>query len=58
MRVPGVKQGEAETPAMKLERENQARLDEAKKSLEDDSNVNKILDTFSASINTDTIQPK
>jgi len=53
-----VKQGEVETPAMKLERENQARLDDAKKSLESDSNVNKIMDTFSATINTDTIQPK
>ncbi len=53
-----VKQGEVETPAMKLERENQARLDQAQKSLEGDSNVNKIMDTFSASINTDTIQPK
>ncbi len=53
-----VKQGETETPAMKLERENQARLDDAKKSLESDSNVNKIMDTFSATINTDTIQPK
>ncbi len=53
-----VKQGEAETPAMKLERENLARLDYAKKSLENDSNVNKIMDTFSATINTDSIQPK
>ena len=53
-----VKQGEAETPAMQLERENQTRLDYAQKSLESDSNVNKIMDTFAATINTDSIQPK
>ena len=53
-----VKPGEVETPAMKKERESQTRLDDAQRSLESDSNVNKILDTFSATINTDTIQPK
>lgn len=46
-----------ETPAMKERREAQARLDTARQSLEDDSNVQKIMDTFSAQMNTDTIQP-
>ena len=53
-----VKQAEVETPAMKERREAQARLDNAQQAIEDDSNVKKILDTFQAQINTDTIQPK
>ena len=52
-----VKQVEVETPAMKLQREEQARLDAAQQSLHADNNVKKILDTFGASINTDSIQP-
>ncbi len=48
---------EAETPALRAQREQQARLDAATQAIESDSNVQKILDTFGAKINTDTIQP-
>ena len=53
-----VKKDEVETPAMQERREEQARLDTAQQALEGDENVQKIMDTFSASMNTDTIQPK
>lgn len=53
-----VKQAEKETPAMQEKREEQERLDVAQQALEDDTNVKKILDTFQAQINTETIQPK
>jgi len=53
-----VKQAENETPAMRERREEQARLDNAQEAIEGDANVKKILDTFQAQINTDTIQPK
>lgn len=52
-----VKQVQAETPAMQAQREEQARLDAAQQSLESDTNVKKIVDTFGATINTDSIQP-
>lgn len=52
-----VRQAEHETPAMQERREQQARLDAAQQSLEEDKNVKKILDTFGATINSDTIQP-
>lgn len=48
---------EAETPALRVQREQQARLDAATQAIETDSNVQKILDTFGAKINPDTIQP-
>ena len=53
-----VKQADKETPAMQEKREEQAKLDIAQQAIADDSNVKKILDTFQAQINTDTIQPK
>lgn len=53
-----VKQADNETPAMQEKREEQERLDTAQEAIEGDSNVKKILDTFQAQINTDTIQPK
>lgn len=48
---------ESETPAQKAQREQQERLDAATQAIESDTNVQKILDTFGARINTDTIQP-
>lgn len=53
-----VKQAEKETPAMQEKRKEQERLDVAQQALEDDANVKKILDTFQAQINTESIQPK
>jgi DNA polymerase-3 subunit gamma/tau len=52
-----VTQSEAETPAQRAQREQQARLSAATQAIESDVNVQKILDTFGAKINTDTIQP-
>ena len=52
-----VKQVDVETPAMQARREEQARLDAAQQSLQSDNNVKKIMDTFGASINPDSIQP-
>ncbi|MEJ2360249.1 MAG: DNA polymerase III subunit gamma/tau [Gammaproteobacteria bacterium] len=48
---------QSETPAQQAKREQQARLDAATQAIESDANVQKILDTFGAQINTDTIQP-
>ena len=48
---------EAETPAQRAQREQQARLDAATQAIEKDGNVQKILDTFDAKINTNSIQP-
>ena len=48
---------EAETPAQRAQREQQARLNAATQAIESDTNVQKILDTFGAKINPDTIQP-
>ena len=53
-----VKQAEKETPAMQEKREEQERLNKAQQALEDDANVKKIVDTFQAQINTESIQPK
>ena len=52
-----IKQVDVETPAMKVRREEQMRMDAAQKSLETDNNVKRIMDAFGATINTDTIQP-
>jgi len=52
-----VAQPPTETPARSAEREQQARLNAATEAIEADVNVKKILDTFDAKINTDTIQP-
>lgn len=52
-----VAHSEAETPAQRAQREQQARLSAATQAIESDVNVQKILDTFGAKINTDTIQP-
>lgn len=48
---------QAETPAQREKREQQARMSEATQAIESDVNVQKILDTFGAKINTDSIQP-
>ena len=52
-----VAKSDAETPAQRAQREQQAQLDAATQAIESDSNVQKILDTFGARINPDTIQP-
>jgi DNA polymerase-3 subunit gamma/tau len=52
-----VGQPENETPAQRAQREQQARLNAATEAIESDVNVQKILDTFGANINPDTIQP-
>lgn len=46
-----------ETPAQQAQREQQAELDAATQAIEADTNVQKIMDTFGAQINPDTIQP-
>jgi DNA polymerase-3 subunit gamma/tau len=48
---------QTETPAQRAQREQQARLNAATQAIESDANVQKILDTFGAKINTDSIQP-
>jgi len=48
---------ETETPAQQAQREQQERLNAATQAIESDTNVQKILDTFGARINTDSIQP-
>ena len=48
---------ELETPAQRATREQQARLNAATQAIESDVNVQKIVDTFGAKINTDSIQP-
>lgn len=52
-----VAQAEAETPAQTEQREQQARQQAATQAIESDVNVQKILDTFGAKINPDSIQP-
>ena len=52
-----VAQATAETPAQRAQREQQARLSAATQAIEADVNVQKIVDTFGAKINSDTIQP-
>jgi len=52
-----VSKPETETPAQQAQREQQERLDAATQAIESDTNVQKILDTFGARINTDSIQP-
>ena len=48
---------EVETPAQRAQREQQARLSAATQAIEADANVQKIVDTFGAKINSDSIQP-
>jgi DNA polymerase-3 subunit gamma/tau len=52
-----VGQSEVETPAQREQREQQARQMAATQAIESDVNVQKILDTFGAKINPDSIQP-
>ncbi|MBI1425409.1 MAG: DNA polymerase III subunit gamma/tau [Gammaproteobacteria bacterium] len=47
----------SETPAQHAQREKQEQLDAATQAIESDANVQKIVDTFGAKINTNTIQP-
>ncbi len=52
-----IKQVAVETPAMQQRRMEQEKLDAAQQALESDTNVQKIIDTFDAKINPNTIQP-
>lgn len=52
-----IAQSQTETPAQQARREQQAQLDAATQAIEADTNVQKIMDTFGAQINTETIQP-
>jgi len=45
------------TPAAHLQRQQQQRLANAQAAISNDSNVQKIVETFGAQIKTDTIQP-
>lgn len=52
-----VEQPANETPAQQQQRENNERLAAAQNSIQSDTNVQKIIDTFGAQINSDSIQP-
>jgi len=52
-----VTQVDIETPAMQARREEKDRMDAAQQALEADANVKRIMDTFGATINTESIQP-
>ena len=49
--------GGAETPAQLQQRQQQEKLASARQAIETDANVQKIIDTFGAHINTNSIQP-
>jgi len=49
--------GGSETPAQLQQRQQQEKLASAQQAIESDANVQKIIDTFGAHINTDSIQP-
>ena len=52
-----VEQPAKDTPAQQQQRENNERRAAAQDSIQSDANVQKIIDTFGAQINTDSIQP-
>lgn len=52
-----VNASEQETPAQKVEREENERRAAARDSIQSDANVQKIVDAFGAQINSDSIQP-